>query len=304
MLGDCSIFNVQSSIKESFTSELIKPMKPSYIIFSDLDGTLLDHDTYEYADARLALEYIKREQIPLVLCSSKTRTEIEYYRELLGLKDPFITENGAAIFIKKGMFNGADVPFVEQGDYKVIELGISYTTIRSCFAEIKAETGLKIIGFSEMSLAKVAECTGLSYEAAARARIRDYSEPFLFMEEDGKRAILERSAQKKGLKITRGGRFYHLIGDNDKGKAVRILRKLYERNGKSIISVGLGDSLNDFPMLENVEIPVLVKKKTGQYESWTGDNRVVFAPDIGPKGWNRAVLDILKRELANFELRD
>ncbi len=267
-------------------------MKPFYIIFSDLDGTLLDHDTYEYTDAAEALEYIRHEKILLVLCSSKTRPEIEYYRKRLGLKDPFISENGAAVFISKGTPDIEDVPFVEYGGYRVVELGVPYNRIKSCFAEIKAETGLKLLGFSEMSVAQVVEFTGLSPDAAKLAHMRSYSEPFLFMEEEGKLEALERAARKKDLKITRGGRFYHLIGDNDKGKAVRILRTLYEHNGISVISIGLGDSLNDFPMLENVDIPVLVKKKTEQYEPWTGNKKIIFAPGIGPKGWNRAVLDI------------
>ncbi len=269
-------------------------MKPLYIIFSDLDGTLLDHDTYEYTDAADALEYITHEKIPLVLCSSKTRPEIEYYRKRLGLEDPFISENGAAIFISKGTLDIKDVLFVEYEGYRAIELGVPYNRIKSCFAEIKAETGLKILGFSEMTVAQVVEFTGLSYDAAKLAHMRDYSEPFLFMEEESKLEALEMAAQKKGLKITRGGRFYHLIGDNDKGKAVLILKKLYEQAGRSIISIGLGDSLNDLPMLANVDIPVLVKKKTGQYESWTGNKKIVFAPGVGPKGWNRAVLDILR----------
>jgi mannosyl-3-phosphoglycerate phosphatase len=269
-------------------------MKPFYIIFSDLDGTLLDHDTYEYTDAAEALEYIRHEKIPLILCSSKTRPEIEYYREQLGLDDPFISENGAAIFIGKGTLDVKDIPFVEYEGYKVIELGIPYNRIKSCFAEIKAETGLKLLGFSEMSLTQVVEFTGLSHDAAKLAHMRDYSEPFLFMEEGSRLEVLEGAVHKKGLKITKGGRFYHLIGDNDKGKAVRMLKKLYERDGRSNIAIGLGDSLNDFPMLERVDIPVLVKKKTGQYESWTGNKQIVFAPGIGPKGWNKAILDIFK----------
>ncbi|MBW2646492.1 MAG: HAD-IIB family hydrolase [Deltaproteobacteria bacterium] len=269
---------------------------PLYIIFSDLDGTLLDHDTYEYTDAAEALEYIKREKIPLVLCSRKTRPEIEYYRTRLGLEDPFISENRADIFISKGTQDIDDVPFVEYEGYKVIELGVPYNRIKSCFAEIKAETGLKILGFSEMSVAQVVEFTGLSHDAAKLAHMRDYSEPFLFMEEESRLEVLERAVHKKGLKITKGGRFYHLIGDNDKGKALRIVRKLYEQEGRSLISIGLGDSLNDLPMLENVDIPVLVQKKTGEYEPWTGNKKIVFAPGVGPKGWNRAVLEIFRIE--------
>jgi mannosyl-3-phosphoglycerate phosphatase len=269
-------------------------MEPKYIIFSDLDGTLLDHDTYAYTDALDALQLIKDQKIPVILCSSKTRLEIEWYRQRLSLEDPFISENGAAIFIGTETLAVHDVPFVEHGSYKVIELGTPYHNIKKSFAEIKTETELNLFGFSEMSVAQVAEFTGLSADMAALAQVRDYSEPFLFMEEESKMEVLDKAARKRGLQITRGGRFYHLIGDNDKGKAVRILKKLYDKAGISTISIGLGDSLNDLPMLENVDVPVLVKKKTGGYELCPGFKKMVFAPGIGPKGWNRVVLNILK----------
>jgi mannosyl-3-phosphoglycerate phosphatase len=270
------------------------PDKHRYLFFTDLDGTLLDHDSYEYRDALEALNYIRHQRIPLILCSSKTRAEIEDYRKELGLEDPFIAENGAAIFVPKGTLDTRDMTFVEYRDYKVIEIGTRYSRIKDLFSAIKAETGLKLSGFSEMSVDQVVELTGLGRDMAALAQQRDYSEPFLFLEEEARLADLERAAEKRGLKITRGGRFYHLIGDNDKGKAVQILKKLYETEGQVLVTVGLGDSLNDFPMLENVDIPVLVKKKDGRYARWTTEKRVIYTPEVGPKGWNWAILSLLR----------
>ncbi len=71
----------------------------AYLIFTDLDGTLLDHDTYGYGDALPALELVKKRNVPLVLCTSKTREETSELRDELGLSHPFITENGGGIFI-------------------------------------------------------------------------------------------------------------------------------------------------------------------------------------------------------------
>jgi predicted mannosyl-3-phosphoglycerate phosphatase (HAD superfamily) len=39
---------------------------------------------------------------------------------------------------------------------------------------------------------------------------------------------VKKEAKRYRLKITEGGRFYHLTGHNDKGRAVRLLRKLYQ----------------------------------------------------------------------------
>ena len=49
---------------------------PGYIFFSDLDGTLLDHENYDWSAAKPALSELKRQGLPLILASSKTAAEI------------------------------------------------------------------------------------------------------------------------------------------------------------------------------------------------------------------------------------
>ncbi|MCK6469820.1 MAG: HAD hydrolase family protein [Candidatus Brocadia sinica] len=78
-----------------------------YIIFTDLDGTLLDHSTYSFEEAREATSLVKKKNIPIVICMSKTQAGIEVYRERMGNEDPFISENGGAIIIPKGYFTSA-----------------------------------------------------------------------------------------------------------------------------------------------------------------------------------------------------
>ena len=74
------------------------------VVFSDLDGTLLDHDTYSFDAARPALERLRVDGVPLILCTSKTRAEIAPLRRALGNTHPFISENGGAVFIPAGYF--------------------------------------------------------------------------------------------------------------------------------------------------------------------------------------------------------
>jgi mannosyl-3-phosphoglycerate phosphatase len=51
---------------------------PKLVIFTDLDGTLLDRNTYSFEPALPALHLIRQKDIPLILTSSKTRAEIEF----------------------------------------------------------------------------------------------------------------------------------------------------------------------------------------------------------------------------------
>lgn len=269
---------------------------PQYLIFTDLDGTLLDHDTYSFHEAQEALLFLKNQGIPLILCSSKARAEMEGIRRELGNHDPFIAENGAAVYIPRGHFGPLSLKYKELEGYEIVELGIPYDKIIALFKEIKAETGLRAKGFSEMTAEQIARFTGLDLEKATLAGKREYSEPFLLMEEISEKRwpLVEQAIRKRNLTLSRGGRFYHFTGPNDKGKAVELLIKLYQKEYRPMVSIGLGDSPNDFPMLEQVDIPVLIKKKTGDFEPWHRLTPVYHSREIGPKGWNEVILHFIK----------
>jgi mannosyl-3-phosphoglycerate phosphatase len=261
------------------------------VVFTDMDGTLIDHHTYSYEAARPALESLQRLGVPLVVCTSKTRAEIQNFREKLGVSDPFISENGGAIFIPKGYF---EVPFTsdqETENYLVVELGTSYQVLRGVLKDVEKKIGCQIRGFGDMTAQEVSEDSGLDLKSAELSKMREYDEPFKIEgDEEQVRAVLEE-IQSRGLNYTRGGRYYHIMGDNDKGRAVATLAEIFRREFKEITTVGLGDSLNDLPMLESVDLPVLVQKPDGSYESM--DIEVKRAGGVGPVGWNRAVMEIL-----------
>ena len=121
--------------------------------------------------------------------------------------------------------------------------------------------------------------------------MREYDEPFKVVGDgEGAEAVLEE-IKKRGLSFTRGGRYFHIMGDNDKGRAVSTLSEIFRRELGDIATIGVGDSQNDLPMLESVDLAVLVQKPDGSYEP--SDLEVKRAEGVGPVGWNRALMDIL-----------
>ena len=261
------------------------------IIFTDLDGTLIDHDTYRFDEAETTLKKLKEETVPVIICSSKTRAEIEVYHTSIGLDDPFISENGGAIFIPQDTIDSQADGFVKKGSYLVMELGKPYGVLRKAWTRIKAKEGFQMTGFSEMTIEQIVKHTGLPTAHARLAAMREYSEPFLFFEKPERLQFFKKVLREQGLQITKGGRFYHLTGSNDKGRAVEILRKLYARKhpGTSLFTIGLGDSANDIPMLENVDLPVMIRKKTGQWEILKGKDSVMYSDKAGPAGWAESI---------------
>ncbi len=247
-------------------------MKNNTIIFTDLDGTLLNHEDYSFDEASEMLDFIKMHNIPLIFTTSKTKKECEMLQEKIGLDAPFIVENGACIF---GM---------EGGD---VQLGLHYSDIRLFMDSVK-ET-FDIQAFSDMSVEAVMEYTDFSYDLAKMAKERDFSEPFLIKDER-KLTALEKLAEEAGMKILKGGRFYHLVGiEQDKGKAVsRVLEVYHDRD-----SIGLGDNYNDVDMLRIVDTPILIPHHEGKYIDVEIPN-LIRALHKGSLGWNESLKKILK----------
>jgi mannosyl-3-phosphoglycerate phosphatase len=265
------------------------------IIFTDLDGTLLDHDTYSFEEALPALTLLKEKNIPLIICSSKTKKEIEYYRRKLDNCHPFISENGGGIFIPKGYFQftvqSSQFTVSDEDDYHVIRLGASYSDLRGALLKLHSE-GFNVRGFGDMTAEELAGIANMSIDEARMAKKRDFDEPFVF---DGGKADEQKLLEAiiaKGFNFTQG-RFFHILGNSDKGKAVSIPIELYKRKFGEIITIAIGDSPNDIPMLKKVDYPVIVRKPDGSYDRQIKAPNIIKADGIGPNGWNNAVLKIL-----------
>jgi len=237
-----------------------------------------------------ALELIRERGIPLIFCSSKTRTEIEAYRKRLDNRHPFIVENGGGIFIPEGYF-----PFsVEgegRGEYRVVHLGTPYAEIRKQFVRLRDELKIPTIGFGDMTPDEVASLTGLTKDEAVLAMQREYDEPFVFPDVPDERLLT--AIEAAGLRWTQG-RFFHIMGNHHKGKAMTMLRAFFERAQGPAITIGLGDGLNDLPFLLTVDRPVLIRKEDGSYDSRVNIPGLYRTEGIGPRGWNEAVFKLLQ----------
>ncbi len=235
------------------------------IVFSDLDGTLLD-ENYNFEISRSVIARLKALNIPIVLCSSKTRLEIEYFRTQLSIDSPFISENGAAIFVPSGYFEAKHYWTKQTNQYDIVELGIPYSIIREKFERIRKACSYEIIGFGDMTPEEIAKDTGLTIELAELAKQREYTEPFRHNELCG--AGFFSAMRKEGLHFTIGGKYHHLIGDHDKGKAVLLLKELFSMEFKQIRTVGVGNQFNDSEMLEAVDMPFFIAKPEEIRTEW------------------------------------
>lgn len=268
---------------------------PLFIV-TDLDGTLLDTRTYELGPARDVLARVAQAGIPLVLCSSKTRAEIEALQKRLALLQPFIAENGGAIVAPLGYFDRIPPAAVIDGGRFIWPLGRPYAEVVRALREVAAEERVRFVGFSDMTVGDVAEQCGLPVLDAQLAKLREFDEPFRLLDADpAVRSRFLKALHKRGLKAVAGGRFDHVTGDADKGKAVAALRALIPDRLGPVVMAGLGDSLNDVSMLREVDLPVIVRNDsngaTGRMLRKVPTAHVTDA--YGPAGWAEAVTSLL-----------
>ena len=254
------------------------------IVFSDLDQTLLDGRDYSHAKAMPGLALLEEQNIPLVLCSSKTRPEVEFYRRRLNNRHPFVVENGGAVHIPTDYFR-FDFDYDRRtAEGFVLELGTPYRALVRALTELKKKTGCPLRGFSDMTIKEIASRCRLSLRQAAWAKQREYDEPFLIPAPETVRSVIAAA----DMPITQGGRFFHLAA-SDKGRAVKSLMGLFRRIHPGAVSIGIGDAFNDLALLEAVDNPVLVQDTGGGYDPRVDFPGLRYADGIGPAGWNAAI---------------
>ncbi len=255
---------------------------PDIVVFSDLDGTLLDHRTYLYDAAQPALTRLRDSGIPLVLVTSKTAAEVAPLRAHMGFAHcPAIVENGGGVL----------EPFVE----RPVEHR-SHDRLLEDLASLPPELRGRFVGFSDMDAEDICRHTGLSLAAAQRAARRDFSEPGLWQGNTaGRRAFLQALAAK-GMVAHQGGRFLTLSYGGDKGTRMLEIASRYRHNG--LLTIALGDAPNDAAMIAAADYGVIVHNPEhagpGPVEG-EAEARVVRTGLAGPAGWNKAVIGLLDR---------
>jgi mannosyl-3-phosphoglycerate phosphatase len=266
------------------------------IVFSDLDGTLLDLRTYAADGARSALTRLAREGIPLVFCSSKTRAEIQLVQQELGISHPFICENGGALYIPDGYFVFEKLDVRRIAGYCVVEYGRPYAEVVDRLHHAAERLRIEVVGFSDMSVEEVARECHLPLMQARLAKLREFDEPFRIVgSQPGALAQLSRALKAVRLNRIGGGRFEHACGAVDKGTAVGLLAALYERALGSCLTLGLGDALNDVCFLRKMDVPVIVRNGDGGAASLVLEQvpAATVTRSQGSEGWSQAVLEIV-----------
>ena len=264
------------------------------VVFTDLDGTLLDHSDYSFSAAEPALERLHQLAVPWVLNTSKTRAELMSLKQRLNNPWPLIVENGAAVVIPAGgAIDGMEdchrvdglacYEFAPRRE-RVLELihGWRYS---HCF---------DFSGFADWDEHELSDIAGLPVSDARLALNRNYSEPILWQDSEEQYQRFLDMLAAEGLQALSGGRFIHIMGQCDKGTAMRWLAPRLIAADSQPRVIALGDSDNDLAMLQAADIAVIVRRPhRPPLAVADAQGKVIVTDDVGPLGWNNTLLSLL-----------
>lgn len=276
------------------TDELINQYQRQVLIFTDLDGTLMDHYSYEHADAKACMERLLAHGIPIIPNTSKTFAELIELRKRLNLNGPFIIENGAGIFIDKHFLPEKPKGVTWQDGFWVKSFSSNRNYWLGLLQKLIPEFGHLFESFSEMSIERIVEVTGLSVEDAKRSSQRQFGEPLLWKGDEEEMNDFMQKLKNLGAFPVKGGRFLHVGGDCNKGMALGWLLREYQRQHKDIVvsTIALGDGNNDVAMLEAADTAVRITSPVNEPPTLERTKKLYTSTLHGPKGWAE-VLDQL-----------
>ena len=230
------------------------------VLFADVDQSFFKAAAERHGAAIRTL--VRSEDVSLVLCSSMTRAELEMCQQELEIRQPFVCESGAAIFVPHDYF-----PFEIPSDrdlagYYAIEFGRRHTEVLDTLHRAAARAHVDVVGFSDLSVEQVAAECGLSLSQARLSKLREYDEPIRPIDA-ASHGRLYRALWSAGLAFTYRRRHDHVGAAVDKGRCVRLLTALYRRAYGSVLSIGIGDARQSAALLQRVKFPFVVERTFG-----------------------------------------
>ena len=264
------------------------------LVFTDLDGTLLDHDNYSFSAAAPALARLADLGVIWILNTSKTQAELHQLAAQLNNTYPYIIENGAAIVVPTGCDLLADIDLEIINGQRVKQFARRRSEIIQLLCGWREQGKFQFSGFADYDAPTLRKITGLSLAEAELALQREYSEPIRWADSAERWVEFTDLLAREGLQALKGGRFIHIMGTADKGRAMSWLASCLYPSGPAPRLIALGDSSNDIAMLARADIGVVVRSphhSPPRIAAPQGELRITKG--FGPVGWNEALLDIL-----------
>ena len=263
--------------------------KKKILIFTDLDGSLLDKETFKFDVIKDYFKELVRNGIIIIPNSSKTEAELLDFNEQNNLDLSFITENGSSIHgLNKIHHNLPD---------KII-ISRTINEIRNVYEEnISLDFKNKTTHILELEIEVQQKILGLPLDKIKLAIKRDHSLPIKFNGTEIEKKEFTKILKNSGLTIQTGGRIMNICDNVNKSKAMsKTIELINKEIDNEIITIGVGDNQNDIDMLKQSDYACLVKNDKFDSSLVNIDN-LIKSTEPSPRGW----ADVIKTAIQKIE---
>ena len=257
------------------------------IIFSDLDGTLLDKNTFKFEAVEDYFRDLIQKGITIIPNSSKTEAELLDFNKQYNLKLSFISENGSAIH---------QLDLINKKLPNKISLSKSIDQIYKKFNEtISLNIRQKIIFISSLNIEEQSRIFGLPKDKMLLAKERKHSIPIQFKGNEIEKNDFIKLINDVGLSVHSGGRIMNICDNTNKSIAMsKTIELISKETDDKIITIGVGDNENDIEMLKNCDYACLVKNENFDSSLINIDN-LIKSDEPSPKGWSDVIKTALQK---------
>ena len=261
--------------------------KFTVVIFTDLDGSLLHRDTFQFDTIKDYIKSLVNKGIIIIPNSSKTEKEIEKFNEELGINLPYISENGSSI-------HGLNLITSNFPD-KLILSREKEELIKIFENKVPEKLKDKCFQISKMGKKEQENILGQKDKKLKDALNRKYTLPFLFKGDKKQKNKLLKILNSNSLTLQEGGRIVNLCDNINKVKSMNRVIKILKKTEDKIKTIAVGDNYNDLDMLKSCDIPCLVFNDKFKLDHINIDN-LIFSNKPSPEGW----ADVIKKALAKL----
>lgn len=265
------------------------------LIYTDLDGSLLDHHDYSHDAADAMLAELEQMNVPVIPATSKTAAELLDIRQELDNHHPFIIENGAAVYMPEDYFSMRPPGTAIIDGFRVKAFTEPRQHWQSLLNTLPEEYQGCYTTFQQAGVEGIMKMTGLVPDKAERASQRNYGEPVLWHGTAEKKAAFINRLEALGASVLQGGRFMHVSGHCDKGRALQWLTRQYQADepDSAFTTVAAGDSQNDVAMLEAADIALIIRSPVNEMPVIDRHQHCFRSSAYGPKGWVEGINNVL-----------
>ena len=261
--------------------------KKQIIIFTDLDGSLLNKDTFKFDEIEDYFKDLISEGIKIIPNSSKTEAELLDFNKQYNLNLPFISENGSSIHGLNLIHK--DLP------HKIIISRTADQIISIYNESVPNDLKQKINFILKLNYKEQRELFGLPLDKMMLAIKRKYSLPIKFVGNEIEKNEFFKIINDVGLTVQTGGRIMNICDNVNKSKAMnKALQLINKKLDDKIITIGVGDNENDIEMIKQTNYPCLVKNDNFNSSLINIDN-LIKSSELSPRGWSDVIKTAIQK---------